>query len=99
MAKDTQITDVVFRVFRKEILAMFPHEVCDSKGHVTSYMHIGQHGGADYSGCIRSSRKAIESEYADLKKEMEGLGYNLKVVNKQNYNLYLKSYKEVNRIK
>jgi len=97
MEKDTHITDVVFRCnksgdFKGVVFAMLPHECGDRSGHVTCYQHIGQHGTADYSGCIRDSRPATEEEYADLKKEMEGLGYNLKVVKKQNYDKFLESY-------
>jgi len=105
MKKDKQKTDVVFRIdttkdFKGIVFALLPHECCDYKGNVTTYQHVGQHSGADYSHCIRTSRPATKKEYNDLKKEMEiHYGYNLNVINRRNYNKYLQSYKKVNRIK
>lgn len=104
MEKDTHITEVVFRAdkagdFKGIVFAMLPHECADLKGNVTCYEHVGQHHSADYKGCVAKSRLATEEEYSDLKREMEGLGYNLKVVTKQNYDKYLKSYYEVRGIK
>ncbi len=98
MEKDKHTTDINFRVEKsnKEVFALFPHEVCTYEGDVTVYQHIGQHMSADYRHCLSTSRPAKESEYKDLKQEMENMGYNIKVVVKQNYDKYLESYKEVN---
>lgn len=84
--KDKEKTVAVFRKWRKgyqvsplcDIIALFPH-VWAGDNHCSSYEHVGQHGGADYQHCIRNSRPAKPSEYADLKKELEGLGYNLEI--------------------
>lgn len=102
MEKDTHITEVIFRVDKSKdwkgtVFALLPHEVSDFKGNVMCYQHVGQHSGADYKGCIATSRPATETEYADLKAEMESLGYNFKVIKKQNYNKYLKSYYEARK--
>ena len=102
MEKDKETTDMVFRVdktkdFKGTVFALFPHEVCDFKGNVTSYQHVGQHGGANYGHCIATSRPATEKEYADLKKELEGFGYNINVLKKQHYYKYLKSYREARK--
>lgn len=99
MKKDNYKTDIVFRVdtskeFKGTVFALFPHEVCNHRGEVTTYQHVGQHSSADYNHCIKISRLATESEYNDLKKEMESLGYNINVVTKRNYAKYLASYKE-----
>jgi len=99
--KDSYKTDIVFRVdkskdFKGTVFALFPHEVSDHKGNVLSYQHVGQHSGADYNGCIASSRPATADEYADLKKEMESIGYDINVVKKRNYDKYLVDYKRVN---
>lgn len=104
MEKDMEKTDVIFRCdkqgdFKGDVFALFPHEVSCSDGSVTFYAHIGQHGLADYKKCMRKSRTATEKESTDLKKEMEGLGYNLNIVKKQNYNKYIASYKKVSGIK
>ena len=97
MDKDTHITDIVFRKeksgdFKGTIFAMLPHECGDRSGNVTSYQHVGQHSSANYSMCIKDSVPATEEEYKDLKKEMEGCGYNINVVKKQNYDKFLESY-------
>lgn len=89
--------DVVFRKDKNGVFALFPHDVVNNQGHVNSYQHIGQHSSADYTHCIKTSKKATESEYNDLKKELESIGYNnLKVVQKQNYNKWLESYRSIN---
>jgi hypothetical protein len=42
--------------------------------------------------CIKQSKLATAVEYANLKKEMENLGYNINIVKKQNYKKYLSDY-------
>lgn len=102
MTKDTYKTDVVFRCdkhgdFKGIVFALLPHEVSTLDGLVTSYQHVGQHSSADYRHCISKSRMATPAEFADLKNEMEGLGYDLNIVKKQNYDKFLKSYKEIRK--
>lgn len=80
--KDTQ-TEVVFRKWIKDgdIIALFPNHAW-AQGFsvlVTSYEHIGQHGGAHYQNVLKETVPATPKDYADLKAELEGLGYNLKV--------------------
>lgn len=72
---------VVFRVWRDTggVFALFPYDVADSRGHCTAYEHVGQHGAADYVGCIERSRPATEQEYARLRRELEDLGYVLTI--------------------
>jgi hypothetical protein len=89
MCKDTNITDVIFRVdtskdFKGTVFAIFPHQVADYKGNVMSYQHIGQHSGANYSHCINTSKPATEKQYSDLKTELEQIGYSLRIVKRQN---------------
>jgi len=100
MEKDNYITDIVFRVdtskdFKGTVFALFPHEVSDEKGHVNSYQHVGQHSSADYNHCINTSKLATAEEYADLKEEMESIGYKINVVKKRNYDKYLRNYKSI----
>ena len=102
MEKDDYITEVIFRTersgkFKGTVFALLPHECSDFHGLVTSYQHVGQHSSADYGHCINTSRLATEAEYKDLKREMEGQGYNLKVIRKQNRDKFLKSYHEVRK--
>lgn len=85
VTQDTETTAVVFRRWRGEphtVIALFPdiqNGDPQDTNNVLSYEHIGQHGGADYSGVIRRTVRATPREYRDLKAELEGLGYNLKV--------------------
>lgn len=79
---DTEKTIVVFRKFRKEgdIIAMFPLINADNnKGACMSYQHIGQHGAASYDLVNAYTIPALEREYTELKKELESIGYNLKI--------------------
>lgn len=83
MKQDKHKTVVVFRVFKGkdgDVLALFPHEVGTMQaGSCSSYQHVGQHGSADYRGCIMRTRPATETEAEPLKRELERIGYNLTV--------------------
>jgi len=70
-------TPVIFRRFKEgDILALFPAEPADTAGFFCgSYAHIGQHSGADYNAMIAQSKPATPVEYADLKVELENIGY------------------------
>jgi hypothetical protein len=96
MNKDDFKTDVIFRKYRVsgEIIALMPHDVVDFEGNVNSYMHVGQHCGADFVGVIAQTIPATKSEYADLKKELESIGYNVNVYKRINRDKYLASLKE-----
>lgn len=83
MNKDTEITKVVFRKFKSgEVIALFPEFINYPSGDCESYMHIGQHGAADYTGLLIRTKLATDKEYKALKKELEDLGYNLKIIKK-----------------
>ena len=72
-------TIVVFRKFPTgEILALFPEEDA-GVGLCQSYMHIGQHGGADYSRCVGITRPATQDDYKPLFDELTSIGYDLEV--------------------
>lgn len=82
MEKDIEKTVVVFRVWKKggEVIALFPSIPASVSGNLCqSYQHIGQHGGADYQHVIYKTTPARHEEYYDLMKELEGIGYNLKI--------------------
>ena len=70
-------TVVIFRKWPDgEILALFPGEPHDAaRGLCISYQHIGQHSGADYAGCMASTKRATAAEYAPLLKELRQIGY------------------------
>lgn len=80
--KDSYPTNVIFLKHEfngnDDVYAFFPDEKFDSEGNYASYSHIGQHSACslDY---VKESTPASPEEYADLKNELEGLGYNLNV--------------------
>ena len=87
---DEDITRVVFRRWPKSqgggIIALFPDIPSDPAGrYCLSFEHVGQHGGADYQGLIRITSPVRESseELENLKEELRGRGYNLKVMHRR----------------
>lgn len=80
MEKDSFKTLVIFRKFKEgDVIALFPADIVDVSGNCNSYMHVGQHGGADYNGLLSTTELASPPEYKALKKELESLGYDLDV--------------------
>lgn len=97
MEKDTHTTQVMFRLWKGEIIALFPYIIADTKGSVMSYMHVGQHGGADYDAIMKASQPATPTQMLPLYQELESVGYNLEVVRRRNYDKYLTAYKEIRK--
>jgi hypothetical protein len=63
-----------------DVFAYFPEEDYDNAGKFkTGYSHVGQHTAVspEYAA---ESRLATPEEYADLKAELESIGYNLEVL-------------------
>lgn len=76
-------TKVIFRYWKKDVIAIFPEELGDTDiGNCSSYQHIGQHGSCNPKYIIETSRPATPDEYNDLKTELESIGYNLEIVKK-----------------
>lgn len=71
------MTKVVFRKWKNgNIIALFPYQPWSRQGYMTtSYMHVGQHGAADYTGVISRTTPAREDEYRDLLSELRSIGY------------------------
>ena len=76
------MTKAVFRKWNDgEVIALFPDDTNPNDGTVSSYMHIGQHGDADYGCVVCKTRPAMEAEYRDLLAELKAIGYtDLRVV-------------------
>jgi len=82
-------TVVIFRKFPEgEIVAIFPEiPANDHRAECLCYQHIGQHGPASYS-LVDRTKLATAAEYAELKTELESIGYDLivhKRINKRWY--------------
>lgn len=71
------MTKVVFRKWKNgDIIVLFPDEPWSRSDYsTTSYMHVGQHGAADYVGVIEATRPAREEEFRDLLAELKAIGY------------------------
>jgi hypothetical protein len=84
--KKKQLSEKTTVIFRKwsdgSIIALFPEDKADLEGNCSAYMHIGQHGAADYYSVIERTKPAHIKEYRELKKELETRGYDLKVMQK-----------------
>ncbi len=80
MNKDNFETRVCFRKFPKhDVIAIFPDtKGMHSCGTYMSYERVGQHGPI-VPEAIAETVEASEEEYASLKRELENIGYNLKV--------------------
>jgi hypothetical protein len=77
---DKEKTIVVFRKWRNDgsIIALFP-QIGHHDYACESYMHIGQHGAADYHGVVAVTDSATPDEFRDLYNELTRIGYNLEV--------------------
>lgn len=83
-----EYVDVVFRKFKvrtKEVIALMPYLSGGGKYSIASYMHIGQHSEADYDYVMSVSKPATEEEYADLKAELEDIGYLVNPIKRANH--------------
>lgn len=70
-------TKVVFRKWKEgDVIALFPDEPWSRHDYTTmSYMHVAQHGAADYADLIATTQPAREHEYQDLLSELQSIGY------------------------
>lgn len=85
MTTDTHKTPVIFRMFRtlpKTCIALFPY-LDDGPGRCMSYEHVGQHGGANYLSVMGITNPATPEQYADLKTELEEIGYKLEIITRR----------------
>jgi len=98
METDIEITEVIFRKDKNGVFALFPHCVDTLDGNVMSYQHIGQHSAAEYNHCITKSVPASPEEYESLLAELISIGYNLKIIRRQDYTKFLASYTRVNKL-
>lgn len=97
-------TTVIFRKFKPskckdpyhpnyskggEVIALFPYEIADKSGNITSYMHVGQHGAASPL-IFGDTLPATHDEYKALQKELESIGYELDIKRRRSWAKYRK---------
>ena len=91
--RDSETTRVVFRRWKAAnggtVLALFPYERETRPGDCSSYEHVGQHGAANYLNCIAGTVPAMSNEpdVIELRRELERIGYNLRVIRRASWRL------------
>jgi hypothetical protein len=80
-------TKVLFRMFRGEVLALFPTIAATAGNpyHCQSYAQQGQHAAADPRLVIDDSRPAFPEEYRNLARELRKRGYKLDIRQRSSY--------------
>ena len=96
------VTPVVFRTFRSggDVIALFPFEPgTNDPWTMLSYQHIGQHGSADHNLTHSYTRASTPDEIRPLKKELEQIGYKLKIITRIPNNAWKIRDAKIRRIK
>lgn len=77
---------VVFRRYGNgEIIALFPDQIASGVYLCNSYMHVGQHGAADYTRVVSQTKPAKPEEYQTLATELAQIGYKLETRKRYNW--------------
>lgn len=91
---DTDKTDVIFVIWPDNpeyifdpVDALFPGLAGNMDPNTClCYSHIGQHSAANLGYMLSITRLAKPSEYSDLRCELEGIGYELNIIEKPTEN-------------
>jgi hypothetical protein len=80
---------VYFKIFKGEIIALFPHYLHNERLYgnslITCYAHIGQHSPASRS--LIRCKNAGNGDYEALKNELINRGYNIQKRGKYEYEI------------
>ena len=90
MKKNIRKTKVIFRKFKKDgsIIAIFPEELSILSAEACwSYMRVGQHSPCIPVVITPVTDLAKEKEYRSLFEELESIGYNLEI-KERNHPIY-----------
>ena len=93
-------TAVVFRKWKdiSTVIALFPELPSDYQGfYCDSYERLGGHGGTDYYGIIAASVPARPDEYSGLQRELERIGYRLRIVQRASSEMHARCREEARR--
>ena len=97
-----QTVKVVFRKWKDtgDVIALFPEVPSDINGsYCDSYMHVGQHGGADYCGVIGQTVPAAPCECAALSVELNRIGYRLRPLKRASWRLHERRHEAARRFR
>ena len=95
MKKEEEQVEVIFRKYKVDgqVIALFPHIVELPNGSIMCYMHMGQHGTADYQQVVKDTTLAVPSEYQPLKNELiSEFGYNLLIISRRDSVKYRRAH-------
>jgi hypothetical protein len=82
----SDLNTVAFRTnikttFKGNVTAVFPYlQHSKESDYIEAYTREGQHHACSREWVLSNSRPSTEIEYADLKAELENIGYNLRVI-------------------
>ena len=98
-AETPRVTPTVFRVFPEgDVIALFPTIPDGQYGQCCSYLHVGQHGAADYWHVISNTRPASPDGYRDLMFELTGIGYAVRPVRRASRRMHDQRQAELHRL-
>ena len=72
-----------------DVIAIFPELRGARVDYCMSYQHIGQHGDCQPDYIINVSQLASKKEYKPLYDELLSIGYNLQVMKRYSFKMYL----------
>jgi hypothetical protein len=99
---ENEETLVVFRRWKDtgDLIALFPEIPSDINGwFAESFMHVGQHSGADYFGVIQATRPVSAEEAESLAEELKRIGYKLRPIKRASYRIHEARRAEAKRIR
>jgi len=67
--------DCIYREFDGETIALWPGTVANLQGNCMSYLHVGQHGAANYIHVMKNSIPAKAEDIKALREELLARGY------------------------
>ena len=82
---DNEATRTIFRKFPDgEVIALFPDIIAGMNGEILDYVHLGQHGQADYDYVMSITLPATPKEFKPLLDELTNqVGYHCFIVNRK----------------
>jgi len=90
MTSKNKPTPVILRQYKNgALIALFPDQLADLHGNISSYQHVGQHGAASYSRVISDTVPIVASvarklpDAVALLAELKTIGYEVKLCQRQ----------------
>ena len=90
---------VQFRAFGNgDVIAVFPTSLGTADSSTcSSYMHVGQHASCSAYGIVQATRLATPAEYDGLRRELEAIGYTLRICKRVSRSMHATRIAELKR--